>query len=123
LPLCDYRLVETVIGLHKTYPLAANAPPKQWLREAVTGLLPEFVLNRRKVGFSPPWRQWGQALADSHGDQLIDGYLVQNDIISAEVAERQRRELYPRVTGPRPMAGLSLSLENWCRQMAVGTDR
>lgn len=119
LPLVDYRLVETVIGLHKTYPLSADARPKQWLREAVSGLLPDFVLNRRKVGFSPPWRQWGHALAEVYGDQLIDGYLVQNGVIRPETAKQQRRDLYPRLSGPRPLAGLSLGLENWCRQMSA----
>jgi len=118
LPLVDYRLVETVIGLHKTYPLARDARPKAWLREAMSGTLPEFVLNRRKSGFSPPWRQWGHALAVTHGEELIDGYLVQNGIIRPEVAEQQRRNLAPRFSGPRPMAGLSLALENWCRQMS-----
>jgi asparagine synthase (glutamine-hydrolysing) len=118
LPLADHRLVETVIGLHKTYPLADSARPKQWFREAVSGLVPDFVLNRRKVGFSPPWRQWGHALAEEFGDQLIDGYLVQNGIIRPEAAEQQRRDLSPRLSGPRPLAGFSLGLENWCRQMS-----
>jgi asparagine synthase (glutamine-hydrolysing) len=121
LPLVDYRLVETVIGLHKTYPLPADAQPKQWLREAVSGLLPDFVLNRRKVGFSPPWRQWGHALAEVYGDQLIDGYLVQNGVIRPEAAKQQRQDLYPRLSGPRPLAGLSLGLENWCRQMSAAS--
>jgi len=120
LPLVDYRLVETVIGLHKTYPLASGARPKEWFREAMSGLLPAFVLNRRKVGFSPPWREWGHALAVTHGDLLIDGYLMQEGILRPETARRQRNDLYPRLTGPRPLAGLSLSLESWCRQMASG---
>jgi asparagine synthase (glutamine-hydrolysing) len=121
LPLVDYRLVETVIGLHKSYPLAADARPKQWFRDAVTGLLPDFVLNRRKVGFSPPWRQWGRALAVTYGEQLTDGYLVQNGILRPEVANQQRRDLFPQFAGPRPLAGLSLGLENWCRQMSAGS--
>jgi len=118
LPLVDYRLVETVIGLHKSYAVSEQAVPKQWFRDAVSGLLPDFVLNRRKRGFSPPWRQWGLALATAHGDQLVDGYLVQNGVIRPEAARRQRHELYPRLSGPRPLASLSLGLENWCRQMA-----
>jgi asparagine synthase (glutamine-hydrolysing) len=121
LPLVDYRLVETVIGLHKTYPLPRDARPKQWFREAMSGIVPDFVLNRRKSGFSPPWRQWGHALAVTHGDQLINGYLVQNGIIRPEIAEQQRRDLTPRLSGPRPMAGLSLALENWCRQMSASS--
>jgi asparagine synthase (glutamine-hydrolysing) len=119
LPLVDYRLVETVIGLHKTYALAADARPKQWFRDAIKGLLPDFVLNRRKVGFSPPWRQWGQALAAAHGDELIDGYLVQEGILRPEIAKQLRADLYPRLSGPRPIAGWALGLENWCRQMSV----
>ena len=117
LPLVDYRLVETVIGLHKTYPMPADARPKQWFQEALVGLVPDFVKERRKRGFSPPWRQWGDALALSHGEQLSGGYLVQNGIIRPEAAEQQRRALSSRISGPRPLAGTSLALENWCRQM------
>lgn len=119
LPLVDHRLVETVVGLHKSHPMTAEMQPKQWFREAVSGIVPDFVLNRRKRGFSPPWRQWGEALAASYGDQLIDGYLVQSGVLRPEVAEQQRRHLYPRLTGPRPLAGLALGLENWCRQMSA----
>jgi len=122
LPLVDYKLVETVIGLHKSYPLTRDAQPKQWFRDALTGLVPEFVMNRRKAGFSPPWRQWGHALANTFGDQLIDGYLVQAGVIGAEAAKQQRQDLRPRLTGPRPLAGLSLGLENWCRQMSASSD-
>jgi asparagine synthase (glutamine-hydrolysing) len=119
LPLVDYRLVETVVGLRKTYPLARDAKPKQWLRDAVAGLVPEFVLNRRKVGFSPPWREWAQALAATFGSELIDGYLVQSGVIRPEVAVVEQRDLFPRAAGPRPLAGRSLVLENWCRQMSA----
>jgi len=117
LPLVDYRLVETVVGLHKSYPLAPDAAPKQWFRDALVGLLPDFVINRRKRGFSPPWRQWAQALARSHGPEILDGYLVQNGIIRPEAARKQLEDLFPHFSGPRPLAGLSLGLENWCRQM------
>jgi asparagine synthase (glutamine-hydrolysing) len=121
LPLADHRLVETIIGLHKTYPLSADALPKQWFREAVSGLVPDFVFKRRKVGFSPPWRQWGDALAVEFGDQLIDGYLVQSGVIRPQTARELRRDLFPRLSGPRPLAGFSLGLENWCRQMSAGS--
>jgi asparagine synthase (glutamine-hydrolysing) len=117
LPLVDYRLVETVVGLHKSYALAPDAAPKQWFRDALAGLLPDFVINRRKRGFSPPWRQWAQALALSHGPEILDGYLVQSGIIRPEVARKQLEDLFPHFAGPRPLAGQTLGLENWCRQM------
>lgn len=120
LPLVDYRLVETVIGLHKSHTLPADAAPKQWFRDALEGLLPDFVMRRRKRGFSPPWRAWAREIADAFGDQLIDGYLVQNGVLRPEAAKRQRRGLYPPPTGPRPLAGSSLDLEIWCRQLSAG---
>jgi asparagine synthase (glutamine-hydrolysing) len=121
LPLVDYRLVETVIGLHKTYPLERGASPKAWLREATSDLLPDFVLQRRKRGFSPPWREWGRALSLTFGDQLPDGYLVQTGVLRPEAATAQRRLLRSNLMGPDPLAGLSLSLENWCRHMITGS--
>jgi len=117
LPLVDHRLIETVIGLHKGRPDAATLKPKQWLRGAVADLLPEFVLERRKTGFSPPWRQWGEALAAHYGRQLLDGYLVQTGVIPSQVARDLHRELVPRVSGPGILATLTLGLENWCRQL------
>jgi asparagine synthase (glutamine-hydrolysing) len=120
LPLVDYRLVETVIGLHKTTPLDATRPSKQWLREAMGELLPDFVLSRRKRGFSPPGRQWVRALSAAFGQQLTDGYLVQAGIIRPEAASRQRKGLDSQFPGPQPFAGCSLVLENWCRHMSAG---
>lgn len=112
LPLVDYRLVETVSGLHKTYPLSVDMRPKQWFREAVAEFVPNFVLSRRNRGFPRPWRQWGHALAITHGEQLIDGYVVLNDIICPEAAKQQREDRFPRLSGRRPLASLSLGLEN-----------
>jgi asparagine synthase (glutamine-hydrolysing) len=117
LPLVDHRLIETVIGLHKGQPGAVALEPKQWLRSAVSDLLPDFVLNRRKTGFSPPWRQWGEALAAHYGTQLLDGYLVQNGVIPAQVARQLHEELVPRISGTGILATLTLGLENWCRQL------
>jgi asparagine synthase (glutamine-hydrolysing) len=123
LPLVDYRLVETVIGLHKTYPYERNSMPKQWFRQSLEGVLPDFVMNRRKVGFSPPWREWGHALAVAYGDELPDGYLVQSGVLRPEAALRLRAGLTPKTTGPDLMAGLALGLENWCRQLAAQAGR
>jgi asparagine synthase (glutamine-hydrolysing) len=117
LPLVDHRLIETVIGLHKAHPEAATLKPKQWLRDAVADLLPDFVLRRRKSGFSPPWREWGEALAAHYGSELLDGYLVQTGVIPAHVARQLHAELVPRVSGPGILATLTLGLENWCRQL------
>src|SRR5262249_34861404 len=66
LPLVDYRLAEIVIGLRKVH-RDIHCGPKRWLRDAVKGVVPDFVLQRRKRGFSPPWRVWAKSLDRAFG--------------------------------------------------------
>jgi asparagine synthase (glutamine-hydrolysing) len=115
LPLVDYRLVEIVIGHRKTQP-DLTQPPKAWLRAALRDALPNWVINRPKLGFSPPTLEWMRALIDAYGGELRDGALVQAGILSPEGAERAiRREGYKR--GVLPMPFKALCLELWCKQM------
>ena len=60
LPLVDYRLVETVIGLRKTIP-DHRVHPKMWLREALKAMVPDWVINRPKRGLTP-----AGSMAQSH---------------------------------------------------------
>ena len=115
LPLLDHRLVETVIGLRKAQNDAAQ-PAKSWLRAAVKDLLPEWVMQRRKRGFSPPVHQWHRALFDAHGEALRDGYLYQKGVLSSAGAKHLASGSFPSdvVT---PLSFKALVLEQWCRQM------
>ena len=108
LPLVDYRLVETVIGLRKTYS-DVDLPPKFWLREAVRDLLPDWVFKRPKRGFQPPHRVWLPALLSRYGEQLAEGILVKRGVLSSQAVHNLLRGSI----GP----GLSfkaLLLELWC---------
>ena len=119
LPFVDYKFVETVVGLSKAHPGEASAQPKKWLRDAVQGIVPDFVMTRRKRGFSPPWRTWNKALSNAYGDQLLDGYLVQHGVITPKAARYERQRLNPHPLGmPALLSGKTLVLENWCRQMS-----
>ena len=118
LPLVDYRLVETVIGLRKTHE-DINLPPKHWLREAIKDIVPPFVLRRRKRGFSPPWRQWNKALSDAFGNHLADGYLVEHDVLSPDSARYLADKISPPPLGlPVHLSVYALMLEVWCQQMS-----
>jgi asparagine synthase (glutamine-hydrolysing) len=116
LPLIDYRLVETVIGLRKRQTDRAQ-PPKSWFKAAVGDLLPDWVTQRPKRGFNPPVLEWHDRLFTAYGDSLVDGYLTQHGVLSDAGA----RDL---ATGPfppqsiTPMSFKALVLEQWCRQMA-----
>lgn len=117
LPLVDYKLVETVIGLRKVHRDVADTP-KRWLKQAVGSVLPEFVMNRRKRGFTPPWREWAAAVDEAYGSNLIDGALVKAGVLSPEGARRLavRLKPHPLGTGCKP-AEYALSLEMWLRAM------
>lgn len=117
LPLVDYRLVETVVGLRK-HASDIGLAPKHWFREAVKHLVPAFVLRRRKRGFTPPWRSWTAALAHRYGRSLADGYLVEKGVLTAAGARKLMADLSPsRLGAPNFVAEFALVLETWCREM------
>jgi asparagine synthase (glutamine-hydrolysing) len=117
LPLVDYKLVETVIGLRKTQ--ADDAlPPKAWLREALKTMLPEWVLNRPKRGFAPPVHQWHNALFARYGQQLVDGYLVETGVLKPQAGQQLSAGYFPN-EAVTPLSFKALVLELWCRQMSA----
>lgn len=115
LPLVDYKLVETVIGLRKNQS-DAKLPPKHWLKEAVKDVLPDWVLNRPKRGFAPPTREWHDAIFAAYGNSLRDGFLVQSGILSSEGGVMLAKGEFP-ADATNPLSFKALVLEQWCRQM------
>ena len=117
LPLLDYKLVETVIGLRKNTP-DHQLPPKAWLKAALKGILPDDVINRPKKGFSPPVGAWYRALFGAYGNDLVGGYLVKSEILSPEGGHAMSRgEAAPG--GVHPLSFKALVLEQWCRRMSA----
>jgi len=115
LPLLDHRLVEMVIGLRKAH-TDAGQPAKTWLKAAIRDLLPDWVMQRPKRGFSPPVAEWHSALFAAHGAKLADGYLQQRGILSHESARQLSTGPFPQ-GAITPMSFKALVLEHWCRQM------
>lgn len=110
LPFVDYRLVETVIGLRKHH-RDIQQEPKFWLREALRSDLPSWILERRKIGFTPPTLQWHEAIYQRYADELTDGYLMSQGIFSRDgiTALRNRNPRYQHLFFE------TLVLELWCR--------
>lgn len=115
LPLVDYRLIETVIGLRRNYP-DHRLPAKYWLKEALHGILPDEILSRPKQGFAPPVREWHDNAFQRHGDKLIDGVLVQEQVITPQSARSLSTGVYPRVIVP--ISFKALVLELWMRRIS-----
>jgi len=116
LPFLDYRLVETVIGLRKNQ-RDDMLPPKAWLKAAVQGIVPQWIMSRPKRGFEPPTREWHHALFQTYGSLLKDGFLVDSGILSPQGASELATGPFPGnvVT---PISFKALVLELWCRKFS-----
>jgi asparagine synthase (glutamine-hydrolysing) len=115
LPLVDYRLVELAVGIQKHTPCHAQQP-KQLLREAARDLLPSYVMNRPKRGFTPPVAQWLGALRDRYGSELVSGTLVGADLLDPRAAARLVRSRW-RFGTANDLFFKYLNLEFWYRGM------
>jgi asparagine synthase (glutamine-hydrolysing) len=114
-PFVDYRLAEVVVGLRKAQsdlPLGHKA----WLKQALSDLVPPFVFQRRKRGFTPPWRQWTKALMERYADDLRSGVLVERGILRPRAAAHFRTA-FDGMGRALPLAFPSLVLEEWARGM------
>lgn len=115
LPLVDYKLVEHAVALNDTQADAVS-PGKQWLRAAVATDIPDWVLQRPKRGFSPPTRDWVNALVRDRGDSLVGGTLVSAGVLSDAGAQALARPSGTFDRGLRDqLAYQSLVLEQWFR--------
>lgn len=69
-PFLDRGLSEFVLGLPEDWLIGADGTTKRILRDAVRGLVPDAVVDRRdKVGFATPEEDWLDALAAHPTDQ------------------------------------------------------
>jgi asparagine synthase (glutamine-hydrolysing) len=117
LPLLDYRLVELIVCLRK---LKADhrKPPKAWLKASVKDVLPTWVLDRPKRGFTPPVHTWYEALLTAYGSLLDEGYLVQAGILRPEGARDLSCGPVLQDVGDQ-LTFKALVLEMWCRQFSA----
>jgi asparagine synthase (glutamine-hydrolysing) len=117
LPLVDYQLVETVIGLRRKYS-DYRFTPKHWLIEATKDLLPIEIMKRPKRGFQPPVHEWHSGAFHKHGKLLVNGMLENHNILNSKACLELSTGPYPKhvVT---PFSFKALVLELWARKMAA----
>jgi asparagine synthase (glutamine-hydrolysing) len=115
LPFVDYKLAETVIGIRKSHHVDSLLS-KDWLKESVGDLVPDWVRTRPKRGFSPPSRTWLKILHAAYSEDLSGGYLEQAGILSQQGA---RQLASPSSRFERGLPDLirfqAQVLEAWCR--------
>jgi asparagine synthase (glutamine-hydrolysing) len=75
LPFLDYRFVELVMGLRKSYE-DYRLGYKKWFIDAMKDIVPQEVLGRKKMGFAPPVVEWCKAIVGRYGELSCEGFLV-----------------------------------------------
>ena len=114
-PFLDHELVEFAAGIPTRYNVRGLAG-KRILKKAVSDLLPDSIIHRRKMGFPTPLRSWlrGSDLDDVESMVLSPRSLQRN--LFEEAALRQLFEDHRRLHRDHTdRIWRLLNLELWCR--------
>jgi len=99
-PFLTTALVEFTLGLPESYIVGPDGTPKRLLRQALRGLVPDQILDRRdKIGFATPEAAWLLSLRDWMSET------INSDAAGAIPALRpgaMRAEWEAMLTGRRP---------------------
>ncbi|MEO8635456.1 MAG: asparagine synthase (glutamine-hydrolyzing) [Gemmatimonadales bacterium] len=115
-PFLTPALVQLLFSLPEEYLLAENGTRKAVFRQAMRGIVPDLVLDRRdKLGFSVPSRSWFEALDPWIGERLEHmGGLP--GVRAEEVRRRWRGEGRP---ADPYMVWRCVSLSTWAERFNV----
>ena len=87
-PFLDHKLVEFVARIPDKWKLS-GLTTKRVLRQAMTGILPESIVNRPKMGFPVPFSDWTRAAWNKVAcDVLLDRRSRERGIIDPRGVER-----------------------------------
>lgn len=116
-PFMDYTLVEYVLGLPDKFKIPSS--PKKLLVDALGDLLPPEIVNRPKMGFTFPWRQWMQQELKSFCEEKMLALSKRSFFAEQEVLKLWRGFLAndPQLTWSR--IWYLVVLENWLQENKI----
>ncbi|PWD97775.1 asparagine synthase (glutamine-hydrolyzing) [Marinilabilia rubra] len=78
-PFLDHELVEYVLSLPDD--IKRPVTPKKLLVDSMPDLLPDYIVNRPKMGFVFPWRDWLKGEMHNYADERIRS-IAQRDMFN-----------------------------------------
>jgi asparagine synthase (glutamine-hydrolysing) len=110
-PFIDYTLVEYVLGIPDKYKNPTT--PKKLLVDALGDLLPAEIVNRPKMGFTFPWKQWMKQELKSFCEQKMMSLSKRSSFNEKGIMNLWTKFLAddPRITWSR--IWYLVVLENW----------
>jgi len=100
-PFLDHDLVEFVLGVKDAYKYPHT--PKKLLIDSLGDLLPPEIINRPKMGFSLPWKEWLRQELKSFCETHITEFARRPQVNEAQVLDLWKRFLNndPKITWSR----------------------
>jgi asparagine synthase (glutamine-hydrolysing) len=121
LPFLDHRLVEYCFGLPVDL-LLEKAVTKVVLREAMRGIVPDEVLDRKdKMAYSPPQKQWSQGALKPWLEGLLSAAEGRDEIFNPRAVVDIREHLGR--DGSDALLWRVASTEAWFQRMVDSADR
>lgn len=116
-PFIDYTLVEYVLGVPDKFKFPSS--PKKLLVDALGDLLPPEIVNRPKMGFTFPWKQWMQLELKSFCEEKISSLSRRSFFVEQEVMKLWKGFLAndPQLTWSR--IWYLVVLENWLQENRI----
>ena len=79
-PFLDHEFVEMVMGIPQEHKLPGMRP-KHLLKQAVRGLIPPEIIDRRKQGFRVPVRQWLAETLGPLAERKLQAFCARTDYL------------------------------------------
>jgi asparagine synthase (glutamine-hydrolysing) len=118
LPLLDSRFIELASAIRRKWP-DHHLGHKARFREALQGILPTEVLERKKRGFTPPVAAWFRAVVSRFGQSLVDGPLVAAGLVNSDGIRRTLRLATGRSGNDLFLAYKLVLLQAWLEKVAL----
>lgn len=110
-PFLDHELVDFVLSVDDG--LKYPSSPKKLLIESLNGLLPDEIVNRKKMGFSFPWNSWLRNELKTFVDYSINNLIKREILNPIEVQNLYSAFLANDNSVKWSKIWLLVSLESW----------
>jgi asparagine synthase (glutamine-hydrolysing) len=118
-PFLDYRLVEYVLGVNDTYKKPLS--PKKLLVDSLEGLLPNSIVQRKKMGFVFPWALWLRRELRQFCEKKILSFSQRNIVDSKTLLAIWEMFLKDHELNLSAQVWLCVLLEDWIERNQITT--
>jgi asparagine synthase (glutamine-hydrolysing) len=116
-PFLDHRLMEFAASLDSSLKFGAEGG-KRILKAALRGVVPDEILDRKKMGFGVPLPRWfREELREVPGEVLLDPTSRTPDYVDRSAIQRMIGEHHGFVADHSLKLWVMVQLENWFREV------